>query len=677
MAMVGQAAQPAMSSKPLMRERKQHGRTALDIGETAMVGPHSSGKRVQRSVAQAALGKQVFGVEVTTDPDTTDPPPPMDPLTDQADHEAPPSLPEPEDDPDLHECAARLQRLEEIQAQMHFDIAAHGDPLFPANYSSIARDGETCGDSAQGIENSCEEYNTWHTFQEYGCTDLTATGGSPWSDAARRNCGEYSRHGYCQEYGHSFGDRVGETEFSANDACCACGGGNRQHPFKILGPSGIQFHDIDQGHLATCYFLAALASIAYYHPVVLSNMFVDRGTWDENIYKTRWWINGRETIISVDNTIPGNQHEPWFTKWSRTGEWWPVILEKTWAKIFGSFKAVEYGWWSEAVAAMTRAPVYRFVHGSATPEDGALWNVLLTGTQARYPMCASTGGSGGNHSRYGLAENHMYSTLEATEQDGVKHVKVYNPWGADYYNGSLAHLNQSDGEFTMTLEEYHDAFTYTVYAEMMDDYQVSSHEVSYNDDIQDKMVTLEIETTTADPFFVSVSWPQPRMVKATNTSIACSSPAGRVTLAVAKRGGDPTDLTGPDLETPASFGEHLGGGSNSYKVKIIGGIGTYIILAGVADFRENGWMDKYYVTTYAKEHLDIHRLDSSGSATMVVRQALLPHSTPSGCECRTGWFYQGHQCVTGCCSGAEFNNQTDAWCYVYDRTCANSAWARC
>jgi len=34
-------------------------------------------------------------------------------------------------------------------------------------------------------------------------------------------------------------------------------------PFMVFGPQHVQYHDIGQGQLGTCYFLAAVASIAY------------------------------------------------------------------------------------------------------------------------------------------------------------------------------------------------------------------------------------------------------------------------------------------------------------------------------------------------------------------------------------------------------------------------------
>ena len=54
-------------------------------------------------------------------------------------------------------------------------------------------------------------------------------------------------------------------------------------------------------------------------------------------------IAGKPISVAVDEFIPGNGNESFFGKITDENEYWPIILEKSWAKIFGSYSATEEG----------------------------------------------------------------------------------------------------------------------------------------------------------------------------------------------------------------------------------------------------------------------------------------------------------------------------------------------
>merc|ERR1719443_1581664 len=101
------------------------------------------------------------------------------------------------------------------------------DPHFPAAASSIAPAGASCGDSAHDIFEACDKYNHWETMD-----DISRAQGLP---------------------------------------------------FAVFNPStNVPSHtDVQQGELGTCYFLAAIASIAYTSPKVIDEMFVRREHWEQ------------------------------------------------------------------------------------------------------------------------------------------------------------------------------------------------------------------------------------------------------------------------------------------------------------------------------------------------------------------------------------------------------------
>mmetsp|Transcript_102916 Transcript_102916/g.178568 ORF Transcript_102916/g.178568 Transcript_102916/m.178568 type:complete len:691 (+) Transcript_102916:84-2156(+) len=596
-------------------------------------------------------------------------------------------------------CDALIKRLDTLSAQ-DLTTKVGNDPLFPPTMVSIATGSGSCGDSAAGISDDCTKYNEWHKLQDYNCQDLPgAKSGKKWSDGWD-SCAEYTKwSNFCDDYGAT--DYNGEG--AANDKCCACVGGNKNMPLKVVGPSGIQFEDVGQGKLGDCYFLAALASIAYAQPQVLEDLFVDKGLWAQNIFKTKWLLNGQESTVAVDNMIPGSSKKLFFVDKSSTGEFWPVILEKAWGKAYGSFKKVEGGWWSQAVGALTRAPVVNLNHDKTTIDE--IWKVLTWGTQLKLPMGCGTN-SKRQAKKYGLAEGHQYSALEAWEKDGKKYVKCFNPWNSDHYKGAVKNEDKGDGVFTMLLEEYHAAFVDTEYAYLMPGYKVSSTTIPAGKSRSVK----SIQVSSSGTFYVSVTWPGKRMVE------PCDSPRPAVTLAVSKElsvgdhvqakyqdhlewysaviakdngdgtftldwdDGDTKDrVKPPELIKPLkgsapkkpSFGTTLNA-ANTANVKIASGPGSYDILAG-AFFSKNAWLDSVHLSVYAAE--EVQFATSTKSETDAAK-AMLRFTTSrfGGCECMKDWGYKG-KWTTSFCFNPD-NSATD-WCFtVKDMGCPKS-WGYC
>merc|ERR1719149_161025 len=81
----------------------------------------------------------------------------------------------------------------------------------------------------------------------------------------------------------------------------------------IFGISGFpEFADIMQGSLGNCYFLAALAAIAYRNPEVISSMFIRRDLWNaaRPVFVTQWQLDGRTISVAVDDEVPQSQTHP-------------------------------------------------------------------------------------------------------------------------------------------------------------------------------------------------------------------------------------------------------------------------------------------------------------------------------------------------------------------------------
>lgn len=454
------------------------------------------------------------------------------------------------------ECTLPLIRFANINDINSVRPITQGkDEYFPADESSIAPPGANCGDSAHNIFVSCSKYNQWSTM-----------------DSVSR------------AYGFSFA------------------------VFSSTGSPA--YTDVRQGQLGTCYFLAAIASIAYRAPQVIEDMFVRREYWKQGIISTRWLVNGVESIIEVDKTIPAQGQRPYFATLDRaSGAWWPAILEKAWSKIYGSYKATEGGWWAAAAAAITRAPTVTYFTSKMSYNE--LWQVLLSASQNKWPM-----GAGTRTSNYGLAAGHAYSVLDVWEDASRgKLVRVRNPWHSNYYKGSIPNPSYGDdsGIFTMSFDEFRVAFFITDVAKVMPSYDVTSKRVCPASGCQSSgpiQGALRFSISTNKWFTVSVVWPNHRML--------CKTAHPSYVLAVRQSGQEKVFY--PE---PSSFSV------NAAYVELPPGSGTYQIAVSV-DFPVNTFIHEVQVNVYAESQVAIEPLSVDYSSLTLGMVGPASHGTP--CE---------------------------------------------
>jgi calpain-15 len=115
--------------------------------------------------------------------------------------------------------------------------------------------------------------------------------------------------------------------------------------FKIyenIGPN-----DIKQGKCGDCYFLASLSALAEY-PERIKNIFITKEVNEAGCYAVSLFVNGERRTVVVDDYFPYDNHRgTWaFSRPSEDQdeaigrgckEIWVLILEKAWAKVFGSY----------------------------------------------------------------------------------------------------------------------------------------------------------------------------------------------------------------------------------------------------------------------------------------------------------------------------------------------------
>ncbi|XP_076435839.1 calpain-5-like [Babylonia areolata] len=124
---------------------------------------------------------------------------------------------------------------------------------------------------------------------------------------------------------------------------------------------GVDKDDVRQGDLGNCWFVAALSCLTsvkqYWHKVIPDYKDQD---WNEEkpeeyqgIFRFLFWRTGQWTEVVVDDLLPTVNGQLVFIR-SKTGqEFWSALLEKAYAKIYGSYEALDGGRLTEALEDFT------------------------------------------------------------------------------------------------------------------------------------------------------------------------------------------------------------------------------------------------------------------------------------------------------------------------------------
>lgn len=93
----------------------------------------------------------------------------------------------------------------------------------------------------------------------------------------------------------------------------------------------------------------------------------------------------------VDDLFPFDPYkEQWAFSRTNQNEIWVLLLEKAWAKVFGSYQRIEVGNTGEALPVLTGAPTLEFDHRQFRWNYNELWDIIMEGEENDYIMnCAA------------------------------------------------------------------------------------------------------------------------------------------------------------------------------------------------------------------------------------------------------------------------------------------------
>ncbi|XP_044151507.1 calpain-8-like [Bufo gargarizans] len=265
----------------------------------------------------------------------------------------------------------------------------------------------------------------------------------------------------------------------------------KENPVFII--DGAEREDIRQGGLLDCWLLASVACLTLNQDclfrVVPPNQSFDKDY--AGIFYFKFWQYGQWMEVVVDDMLPTKNGQLTAAKSNASHEFWCPLLEKAYAKINGSYEALDGGHALESLVDFTggvgetyetaKPPADLFQRVKRTLIEKSL---TASSTVSYYNMNRPqrqkfVDDVGETIDEMNIVAGHMYSITGAEEVtcDGkvVQIIRLRNPWGKTEWNGPFSdgspewdkvdpdvkaklNVQNEDGETWMPLEEYKNRF---------------------------------------------------------------------------------------------------------------------------------------------------------------------------------------------------------------------------
>lgn len=267
-----------------------------------------------------------------------------------------------------------------------------------------------------------------------------------------------------------------------------------KEPKEIKENPEILAEDVVQGGLGDCYFLSSIAALAE-TPTKIKKLFKSLTFNNQGYFEVVVYLHGEPISVFVDDYFVFRQEnkdnpdeKPVYTLAfskinPKTNNIWPIILEKVWAKLNGSFESINKGACTDVFEVFSPAPFITYYHN--VHQDivfDAIRHAKKKGYIVNCDISAPNSSSQlSKLKEIGLISNHSYKVLETAEITGIKGdktqlLKIKNPWGTNEWEGDwsdkskkwteeikelLNFEDKEDGIFWISLNDFLKFYTST------------------------------------------------------------------------------------------------------------------------------------------------------------------------------------------------------------------------
>ncbi|KAK0400113.1 hypothetical protein QR680_003363 [Steinernema hermaphroditum] len=229
--------------------------------------------------------------------------------------------------------------------------------------------------------------------------------------------------------------------------------------------SGQSRFDVVQGALGDCWLLAAVANLTlrdelFYRVVPPDQSFTENYA---GIFHFQFWRYGKWVDVVIDDRLPTRNGQLIYMHSADHQEFWSALLEKAYAKLYGSYETLKGGATSEALEDFTGGLIeYYDLHEKNSMPKTQLLATMVRGFQMGSMFgCSIDADPNVTEARQsnGLVKGHAYSITALHTVHGpygeVALLRIRNPWGNEQeWNGPW-----SDGSsewYSLSEEQRHD-----------------------------------------------------------------------------------------------------------------------------------------------------------------------------------------------------------------------------
>ncbi|ORC91630.1 calpain-like protein, partial [Trypanosoma theileri] len=225
-----------------------------------------------------------------------------------------------------------------------------------------------------------------------------------------------------------------------------------------LVPETLSREQFEQGEHFECCCLTAFATLVDHHPDVIRNAFVSKAVRKDGRYTFRFHRYGQWVKVEIDDRIPLIDGQTLFCR-SPTRHWWPLLLEKAYAKFYTLYQNIEGCTLQEVYHDFTGQPVVsiptdvKLAKSAMYDVDEPDFWLELNNDVKNSAYGAVTRTGLGDH--IGLHENQGYAFLGVVSTVNKPKplisellVKLHNPFVEAVYTGPM---NNEDSRWTPEL----------------------------------------------------------------------------------------------------------------------------------------------------------------------------------------------------------------------------------